>query len=42
MLSSKAESRRHARPYLDCVVPGVFCNGVEVRDLAEAMRHCRD
>jgi len=42
LLSGKAESRRYARPYLDCVVPGYFCKGVEVRDLAEAARHCRD
>ncbi|MGN7919938.1 hypothetical protein [Lysobacter sp. ESA13C] len=42
VLSSKAESRRHARPYLDCVVPGYFCKGVEVRELTEAARHCRD
>ena len=42
LLSGKAESRRYARPYLDCVLPGYFCKGVEVRDFLEAARHCRD
>ncbi|UOF15051.1 hypothetical protein IEQ11_25660 [Lysobacter capsici] len=39
-ISSKAESKRLARPYLDCVIPGHFCNGVEVRTPDEALRHC--
>lgn len=41
-IASKAESRRLARPYLDCVTPGVYCRGVEVRDMAEASQHCRE
>lgn len=39
-MSSKAESKRWARPYLECVVPGQFCNGVEVRTPGEALQHC--
>ncbi|QWF17195.1 hypothetical protein [Lysobacter capsici] len=39
-ISSKAESKRLARPYLECVVPGHFCNGVEVRTPDEALRRC--
>lgn len=39
-IASKAESRRLARPYLDCVTPGRFCNGVEVRTPEQALRHC--
>ncbi|MGO1070294.1 hypothetical protein [Lysobacter sp. CA199] len=39
-IASKAESRRLARPYLDCVVPMPHCNGVEVRTFEEARRHC--
>lgn len=40
-ISGKAESKRLARPYLECVVPGHFCNGVEVRTPDEALQRCR-
>lgn len=39
-IATKAESRRLARPYLDCVVPAPFCNGVEVRTFEQARLHC--
>ena len=40
MIAGKAESRRWARPYLDCVVPAPVCGGVEVRTLEDALRYC--
>lgn len=40
MVAGKDESRRWARPYLDCVLPAPTCNGVEVRTLEQALRHC--
>lgn len=40
IVAGKAESRRWARPYLDCVLPVPVCRGVEVRTLEDALRHC--
>lgn len=40
LIASKADARRWARPYLDCVMPPPTCNGVEVRSLEQALRHC--
>jgi hypothetical protein len=31
-----ATARRFGGPYLDCALPGLMCNGVEVRIEAEA------
>ncbi|MEH6420516.1 hypothetical protein [Pseudomonas sp. CGJS7] len=39
-IASKAESRRLAHLYLECVQPMPHCNGVEVRTFEEARRHC--
>lgn len=40
LIARKAEVRRWARPYLECVMPAPACNGVEVRTLEQALRHC--
>lgn len=34
--------KRIARLYLDCAFPGVFCNGVEVKDEEQFNNHCLD
>lgn len=40
-IAGRAESRRWARPYLDCVLPAPsVCGGVQVRSDEDARRHC--
>lgn len=40
-IADQAESRRWARPYLDCVLPApAACGGVPVRSDEDARRHC--
>ena len=42
IITDKKTSKRIARLYLDCAVPGVFCNGVEVKDEEQFNNHCLD
>ena len=42
MIADKKTTRRLARLYLYCAFPGVFCNGVEVKDEEQSRNHCFD
>ena len=42
MIADKTTSKRIARLYFNCAFPGVFCNGVEVKDAEQFNNHCLD
>jgi hypothetical protein len=42
MVADKKTSKRLARLYFDCAFPGVFCNGVEVKNEEQFNNHCLD
>jgi hypothetical protein len=42
MVADKTTSKRLARLYLYCAFPGVFCNGVEVKNEEQSRNHCLD
>lgn len=42
IVADKTTSKRIARLYLDCAIPGVFCNGVEVKGEEQFNNHCLD
>lgn len=42
MVADKKTSKRIAHLYLDCAIPGAFCNGVEMKDEEQIRNHCLD
>ena len=41
-IDSTSTARSFGKSYMRCIVPGVYCNGVEVKTEAEARRYCVD
>ena len=40
-INSKSLAKQYVMPYLECITPYYFCNGVEVKSESEAINKCR-